>query len=123
MCASVAGPPSARPSVRVLDCGGSGSWAGVIAGLDWATGNHVKGQPAVANMSLGGGASASVAAAVRNMIVDGVATAVAAGNGNWIGIAQDACNSSPARVAEAMTVGATDSRRLQDLLVELRQLC
>ena len=94
--------------VRVLDCGGSGSWSGVIAGMDWVTGQHQAGQPAVANMSLGGGASSAVDQAVRNMIADGVATAVAAGNGNRAGVGQDACKSSPARVAEAMTIGATD---------------
>ena len=95
-------------AVRVLDCGGSGSWSGVIAGMDWVTANHAAGTPAVANMSLGGGASASVDDAVRRMIADGVATGVAAGNGNRGGRQQDACNSSPARVAEAMTIGATD---------------
>jgi subtilisin family serine protease len=94
-------------AVRVLDCGGSGSWSGVIAGMDWATANHATGTPAVANMSLGGGASASVDDAARRMIADGIATAIAAGNGNIAGIAQDACKYSPARVAEAMTIGAT----------------
>jgi subtilisin family serine protease len=92
--------------VRVLDCGGSGTWSGVIAGIDWVTANHVA--PAVANMSLGGSANTSVDNAVRNMIASGVATAIAAGNGNFVGIAQDACKSTPARVAEAMTIGATD---------------
>jgi subtilisin family serine protease len=96
-------------AVRVLDCGGSGSWSQVIAGIDWVTGNHAAGQSAVANMSLGGGASDSVDAAVSNMIADGVATAVAAGNGNRGGRQQDACRYSPARVATAMTIGATDS--------------
>jgi subtilisin family serine protease len=95
-------------AVRVLDCSGSGSWSGVIAGMDWVVANHTSG-PAVANMSLGGGASASVDAAVRRMIADGVATAVAAGNGNQGGVAQDACKSSPARVTEAMTIGATSN--------------
>jgi subtilisin family serine protease len=60
-------------------------------------------------MSLGGGANTSVDTAVRNLISDKVATAVAAGNGNFIGIAQDACKSSPSRVAEAMTVSATNN--------------
>ncbi len=94
-------------AVRVLDCGGSGTWSGVIAGLDWITANHAT--SAVANMSLGGGRNASVDDAVRSMIASGVATAIAAGNGNLVGIAQDACKSSPARVAEAMTIGATDN--------------
>jgi len=96
-------------AVRVLDCNGSGTWSGVIAGIDWVTGNHAAGTPAVANMSLGGGANSSVDTAVRNSIADGVSYAVAAGNGNAAGRAQDACKYSPARVSEAMTIGATDS--------------
>ncbi len=96
-------------AVRVLDCNGSGAWSGVIAGMDWVVGNHAAGTPAVANMSLGGSANSSVDAAVNRMITDGVATAVAAGNGNFIGIAQDACKYSPARVAAAMTIGASSS--------------
>ena len=96
-------------AVRVLDCGGSGSWSGVIAGMDWVTANHAAGSPAVANLSLGGGANTSVDDAARRMIADGVATAIAAGNGNFVGIAQDACKYSPARVAEAMTIGSTTS--------------
>jgi aqualysin 1 len=95
--------------VRVLNCNGSGTTSGVIAGIDWVTGNHAAGQPAVANMSLGGGASSALDAAVQRSINDGVSYAVAAGNGNALGIAQNACNSSPARVGAAMTIGATDS--------------
>src|SRR5215216_6823034 len=95
-------------AVRVLNCAGSGSWSGVIAGIDWVTSNHQAGQPAVANMSLGGSASAAVDTAVNNSIADGVSYAIAAGNGNFVGIAQDACKSSPARVPAAMTVSATD---------------
>jgi subtilisin family serine protease len=89
--------------VRVLDCNGSGSWSGVIAGLDWIVAHHVSG-PAVANMSLGGGSNASVDAAVGRVISDGVTVVVAAGNSN-----ANACNYSPARVAAAVTVGATTS--------------
>ncbi len=95
-------------AVRVLNCSGTGATSGVIAGVDWVTGNHQAGQPAVANMSLGGGASSSLDTAVRNSIADGVSYAVAAGNGNILGFAANACNYSPARVAEAMTISATD---------------
>jgi subtilisin family serine protease len=95
--------------VRVLGCNGSGSTSGVIAGVNWVTGNHQAGQPAVANMSLGGGASSALDNAVRNSIADGISYAVAAGNGNIFGMAVNACNTSPARVGEAMTISATDS--------------
>ena len=95
-------------AVRVLNCSGSGTTSGVIAGIDWVTGDHTTG-PAVANMSLGGGASSALDAAVRRSIADGVTYAIAAGNGNIAGIAQDACKTSPARVTEAITVSATDA--------------
>jgi subtilisin family serine protease len=96
-------------AVRVLDCNGSGSVSGVIAGINWVTADHQAGQPAVANMSLGGSGSGALDTAVRNSIADGVSYAVAAGNGNNGGIAQDACKSSPARVGEAMTIGASNA--------------
>lgn len=96
-------------AVRVLGCGGSGSLSGVIKGVDWVTG-QAKGKRAVANMSLGAGASTTLDAAVRGSInVGGVTYSLAAGNGNILGIAQDACRTSPARVVEAITVGATDA--------------
>ncbi len=93
--------------VRVLDCSGNGTTAGVIAGIDWVTANHVK--PAVANMSLGGGASATLDQAVRNSIAAGVTYALAAGNGDFLGRPLDTCTQSPARTAEAITVGSTTS--------------
>jgi subtilisin family serine protease len=95
--------------VRVLNCSGSGTTSGVIAGVNWVTGNHLAGQPAVANMSLGGGVSSALDTAVNNSINDGVSYAVAAGNGDFLGRQQNACNYSPARVAAAMTISATDS--------------
>ena len=96
-------------AVRVLNCSGSGTLSGVIAGVDWVTANHVAGAPAVANMSLGSGASSSVDLAVSNSIADGISYSIAAGNGNRGGRQQDACNYSPARVGAAMTIGATSS--------------
>ena len=91
-------------AVRVLDCSGNGTNSGVIAGVDWVSSNHQAGQPAVANMSLGGGASSALDTAVNNSINDGVTYAIAAGNDGAV-----ACNYSPARVANAITVGSTTS--------------
>lgn len=87
-------------AVRVLNAGGSGTTAGVIAGVDWVTRNHSG--PSVANMSLGGGISTALDTAVRNSIASGVTYAVAAGNSN-----ANASSFSPARVTQAITVGAT----------------
>lgn len=86
--------------VRVLNCSGSGTNSGVIAGVDFVRLNRQN--PAVANMSLGGGASSALDTAVNNLSNSGVAIAVAAGNSN-----ANACNSSPARAANAITVGST----------------
>lgn len=90
--------------VRVLNCSGSGTNSGVIAGVNWVTSDHQAGAPAVANMSLGGSVSSALDTAVNNAINDGVTFAIAAGNSN-----RNACNYSPARVANAITVGATTS--------------
>ncbi len=91
-------------AVRVLTCAGTGLNSGVIAGVDWVTGNHTAGAPAVANMSLGGGKSAALEQAVSNSIADGVTYAVAAGNET-----EDACTGSPSGLPAAITVGATTS--------------
>jgi subtilisin family serine protease len=93
--------------VKVLSCSGSGSTSGVIAGVDWVTANAAK--PAVANMSLGGGASTALDNAVRRSASSGIFYALAAGNSG-----ANACNSSPARAGAGtnngiLTVAATDS--------------
>jgi subtilisin family serine protease len=97
--------------VRVLDCAGSGTTSSVISGIDWAIGNHAAGVPAVLNLSLGGGISAELDNAVNNAIADGIIVAVAAGNdGDDTDVTQrNACIYSPARVPNAITVGATTS--------------
>lgn len=89
-------------AVRVLDSSGNGTTSGVISGVDFVTSDHQAGQPAVANMSLGGGISSALDTAVTNSINDGVTYAIAAGND-----AVDACTNSPGRVASAITVGST----------------
>ena len=100
-----AAPGAPLTGVKVLGCSGSGSWSGVIAGIDWVTANARK--PAVANMSLGGGAINAVDEAVRSSANSGVFYAIAAGNDG-----ADACDSSPARAGTdngIATVAATNS--------------
>lgn len=104
----VVGVASSAPltGVKVLGCGGSGTTSGVIKGIDWVTGAAIL--PAVANMSLGGGVSASLDAAVVNSAAAGVFYSIAAGNSG-----ADACNSSPARAGTTngvMTTAATDAQ-------------
>jgi subtilisin family serine protease len=91
--------------VRVLDCSGYGTTAGVVAGVDWVTANAVR--PAVANMSLGGGPDPALETAVQRSIDAGITYAVAAGNGDALGFPQDACGTSPARIPAVLTIGAT----------------
>lgn len=89
-------------SVRVLNNQGSGTTSGVVAGIDWVRNNFSS--PAVANMSLGGGASPALDLAVANAVAAGVTFVVSAGNSNDL-----ACNYSPAREPSAITVGSTTS--------------
>jgi subtilisin family serine protease len=88
--------------VRVFGCSGGSANSTIIAGIDWVRQNRVL--PAVANMSLGGGASSATDTATNNLINSGVVVVVAAGNSN-----ANACNYSPARTAAAITVGSTAS--------------
>lgn len=99
-------PAASLVPVRVLNCEGSGTWAGVIAGLDWIARNAE--QPAVVNASLGGPASSAVDDAFDALAAQGTLPVVAAGNED-----QDACDVSPARADGVLAVGASDARDRQ----------
>ena len=105
------GPGVALYGVKVLNCQGSGTTTSVIQGVDWVAANAIK--PAVANMSLGGGASQLLDDAVRNAAAKGVFFSIAAGNSGT-----NACTSSPARIGGGSTAGvlvtaATDTSDLE----------
>ena len=89
--------------VRVLDCTGSGSYTGIIAGLNWIATNNPVGTRAVVSMSLGGGVSAALNSAIATLSAQNIISVVAAGNSN-----ADACLSSPSSEPTAITVGASD---------------
>jgi len=89
-------------AVKVLGDLGFGTTADVIAGVNWVAQQHNASKKSVGNMSLGGGASDTLDAAVNAAVNQGVFMAVAAGNDN-----ANACNYSPARAANAVCVGAT----------------
>ena len=104
-------PGAPLTGVKVLGCGGSGSTSGVIKGVDWVTANATK--PAIANMSLGGGASTALDNAVRNSANSGVFYSLAAGNDG-----ANACSSSPARAGAGSnngiaTTAATNSSDME----------
>jgi subtilisin family serine protease len=89
-------------AIKVFTCTGGSANSTIIAGIDWTTSNHIK--PAVANLSLGGGASQATDDAVNRLSNAGVFVAVAAGNDNV-----DACNVSPARASTVTTVASSTS--------------
>jgi subtilisin family serine protease len=93
--------------LRVLNCQGSGPTSGIVAAINWVSANGAR--PAVANMSLGGGADSALDTAVSNAVNNGIQFSLAAGNGDIFGNPQNACSTSPARTPNAVTVGATQS--------------
>jgi len=103
-------------AVKVLDCNGSGTNSGVISGINWVVSSkNTRQKPSVANMSLGGGKSTALNNAVAAAITKGVPFVVAAGNED-----QDACNTSPASVSTAITVGATGTDQAGNTQVDNR---
>jgi subtilisin family serine protease len=96
--------------VRIGDCSTSLAIDRAIAGMDWTVGDHQAGQPAVANMSFQLGSSQASDDATNRMLADGIAIAVAAGNGAANGLfSQDACGITPARVPGVLTVSSTQN--------------
>jgi len=103
-------------AVKVLDCNGSGSNSGVIAGVNWVvTSSQTRKRPSVANMSLGGSANTALDAAVTAAVKAGVTFVVAAGNEN-----DNACSYSPSRVSSAISVGATGVEDDNNAEVDMR---
>lgn len=94
-------------AVRVLNCRGTGTGAGVIAGMDWTVADKAANNisKAVANMSLGGGFSQAENDAAANMVNNGIVLVVAAGNDS-----ANANTKSPASAPEAVTVAAASFR-------------
>jgi subtilisin family serine protease len=90
-------------AVKVLGCNGSGSYSGVLKGLEYVINKHrASNRTSVVNMSLGGPKSDIINKAIDNLVAAGIHVIVAAGNENV-----DACNTSPANNKNAITVAAT----------------
>lgn len=88
--------------VKVFPCSGGTSTETILRGIEFVIGHHQRGNPAVANLSLGGPVDSALDYGIRALVADGIATVVAAGNSNT-----DACAVSPAREAQGITVGAS----------------
>jgi subtilisin family serine protease len=91
-------------AVKVLGAGGGGTWADVIAGVDYVSTNGVPGK-AVASMSLGGsGSNVGLTNAINNLVTGrGIPCVVAAGNSN-----DDACRYTPAGIPATVSVAASE---------------
>jgi len=103
-------------AVKVLDCDGSGTYSAIISGINWTLqSKNSRGNPSVANMSLGGPKSSTLDTAINAAVAGGVTIVVAAGNEN-----QNACNVSPASNPNVITVGATGTATLAGKLTDVR---
>ena len=104
-------PQAFLVGVKVLDAGGSGSFATVMAGMEWTVENRYKFNIRAASMSLGGPGLAEWASSdddsvnryANEMMTAGIAIFIAAGNN-----AVSAQIGTPGSAEDAITVGALD---------------
>ena len=104
-------PQAFLVGVKVLDAGGSGSFATVMAGMEWTVENRYKFNIRAASMSLGGPGLAEWASSdddsvnryANEMMTAGIAIFIAAGNNGVT-----AQIGTPGSAEDAITVGALD---------------
>ncbi|SET24079.1 S8 family peptidase [Stigmatella erecta] len=89
-------------AVKIIDCQGGSTTSRIISGLNWVAVNRLS--PAVVQLAIEGAGSAALDSAVVNLINSGVPVVVAAGNSG-----ANACNFSPGRVPQAITVAASNT--------------
>ena len=119
-------PGATLVGVKVLDGGGSGSFAEVMKGMEWTIDNQIKYNIRSASMSLGGAwvseltqeQEERVTTLANEMVAHGIALMIAAGNSAAYGTI-----GTPGAAKDVITVGATeDSRRAVVMICTLIRL-